>query len=151
TLTLPAGSVLKFTGRPLVVNGTVESQGTAQNPVYLTSFKDDSVGGDTNNDSGANPPAANDWDGVQVNSGQLDLAYTTVSYTHQAISNTNGSVTLTNSTLANNAANLLHNGGSTTLNGSSVSGYGGGSGVLANNGGTLAISNTTFVAGSGTS
>jgi hypothetical protein len=156
TLTLPAGSVVKVRGPSprvtgLVVNGTLQAQGTAQSPVYLTSFKDDSVGGDTDNDGAASSPARGDWAGVQVNGGgTLNLAYTTVSYAgSSAIYNNGGSVTLSHSTLsANGTYGVYHAGGSTVLDGSTIIGsVGPNSGIYAIYGGSVSVTNSTFTAG----
>ncbi len=153
TLTLAAGTVLKFQGMntTLVVAGTLQSQGTALSPVSLTSLKDDSVGGDTDNDGGASSPAAGDWGGVQVNGGgTFKLAYTTVSYAGSSgVYNNGGSVTLDHSTLSHNGSyGLYHAGGSTTVTGSTFIGsVGPNSGIYAIGGGSVSVSNSTFDAG----
>ena len=122
TLTLPQDLVMKFRNSStyLVVNGSLVGQGAAQHVVSLTSYRDDSVSGDTNGD-GPSTAAAGDWGQVVVNTGgSIDLASTTLSYggasicclpsgsgtgytTQGVITNNGGTVTLTNATLSSNA------------------------------------------------
>ena len=83
TVTVQAGAVIKgeMTSSRLNLYGTLLVQGTAASPVYLTSLKDDTVGGDTNNDSTATAPAKGDWGQLYVNSGgRLEMAYAEVRY-----------------------------------------------------------------------
>ncbi len=106
TLTLAAGTVLK--GDPnasLQVNGGLIANGTAASPVVMTSIKDDSAGGDTNNDAAATTPAAGDWGAINVSMGSaapaaptLNLAFTRVSYDQHVYVSTASSVSVTNST-----------------------------------------------------
>ena len=65
TLTLPAGTIAKG-GALNIWGGKLVAQGTAGQPIILTSPSDDSVGGDTNNDG---PSGVQDelWGGIQIN------------------------------------------------------------------------------------
>lgn len=76
SLTIQAGTAVKFftTMSKLVVSGsgaTLNAQGATSSKVIFTSYYDDSseAGGDTNNDSGATPPAAGNWDDIQIDTG----------------------------------------------------------------------------------
>ena len=67
-LQLQAGAVVKVYGY-IRINGSLVAQGTAESPVYITSYKDDSVGGDTNGDGDDTSPSPGDWSYIRVEDG----------------------------------------------------------------------------------
>ena len=82
TLMIPAGTVLKMEqGARINVSagGRLISKGTRIAPIIITSIKDDSYGGDSNEDGDASTPAGGDWQGIWVN-GVAEFEYTTMMY-----------------------------------------------------------------------
>jgi parallel beta-helix repeat protein len=66
TLTLAAGVVIKSNGaRYVPIDGTLICNGTQPNPVVFTSYSDDSVGGDTNN-NGPSTGSPGQWYGLAI-------------------------------------------------------------------------------------
>lgn len=63
TLTVEAGAIVKFqVNADLLVEGKLIAQGTANDPIYFTSYFDDAVGGDT--DGTAQAPLVGDWGSI---------------------------------------------------------------------------------------
>lgn len=76
TLSVSPGTIIKADiSADFIISGTLNVSGTAEQPVYITSVKDDSVGGDINNDGSSTQPVADDWDNIQFlgGSGRLDF------------------------------------------------------------------------------
>jgi hypothetical protein len=74
TLTIESGAILKFSpGTGLTVAGTLVSEGTPANPAVFTSYRDDSLGGDTNGD-GPSTGQPGDWGGLVLDGGAYRLS-----------------------------------------------------------------------------
>jgi hypothetical protein len=69
TLTLTPGTVVKNEGRTITVGGTLVADGTAEEPIALTSYRDDSAAGDTNGDGTATKAAPGDWWMLEIRNG----------------------------------------------------------------------------------
>jgi len=62
TLTIEPGVIVKFDySSYLYVVGSLQADGTSDGKIYFTSIKDDSVGGDTNEDGNSSSPEPGDW------------------------------------------------------------------------------------------
>ncbi len=77
-LIIEPGTIIKMAaGSSIISYGDITAIGNAANPIVFTSLKDDSVGGDTNNDNDATAPALGDWGYFLI---QGDGAHITMDY-----------------------------------------------------------------------
>lgn len=79
TLTIEPGVVIKFyDDAGLKILGNIIANGTADDPIVLTSFSDDNYGGDTNGDATSTSPASGNWFGVELYNDNLNSAFSNI-------------------------------------------------------------------------
>ncbi len=110
TLTIAPTNVIKSMGGHLYVDGTLIANTIAGEEVYFTSYKNDNLFGDTNDDGSTSTPMQSDWYGIHIRDKSDDatnvLNNCVVSYAGRgntgAITTDNAAPTITNCTLENN-------------------------------------------------
>ena len=116
-LTLQPGTVVKFltTASTIVVNGALVADATTDSNIYFTSMRDDTIGGDTDNDDGAYWPLPGDWASITYNDASTDaqniLDYVQVRYggsSNVAISINSAAPRLTNSIFMQSKGNAIN-------------------------------------------
>jgi hypothetical protein len=98
TLTIDAGAIVKagayVNAITVTGSGTLHVEGISGNNVVFTSAKDDSYGGDSNND-GSSAPSANDYSSaIAANGGTVGIQHATFKYAQTAIINGDPSLDL---------------------------------------------------------
>ena len=102
-IVIPPAAVYKFGGlASLDIKGTLVLQGDDVNPVVFTSFKDDTVKGDTNGDGSNSGPARKDWDAIYLESSATVFHDAIVKYSDQGLVVYNSSAISLSPTIQNN-------------------------------------------------
>ncbi|MDO8492643.1 MAG: S8 family serine peptidase, partial [bacterium] len=133
SLTINPGVIVKFASpfSSLSTSGTLNVNGTSGEPVFFTSVKDDTIGGDTNNDGNTTHPEPQGWYRMNVftngtaNLNHLTLRYAGASFgpfdVSTGVLNQGGITILSNSHLSKNATrNILNREGTTTIMSSEI-------------------------------
>nr|WP_321406359.1 right-handed parallel beta-helix repeat-containing protein [uncultured Carboxylicivirga sp.] len=84
TLTIKAGNTLKFNNGSILVRGALIANGSVTERINFTSYQNDNLGGDTNNDGAATPPTAGNWGSIRFedssNDGVCSISYADFSF-----------------------------------------------------------------------
>ena len=126
TLTISPGVVVLFDyGSEIDVAGSIVSNGTADNNINVTSISDDTLNGQTDDDTDSDldvPPGAGDYAGFVFSASSTGtFSNTKISYADLAISGTDSSLSITDSTFSNDNASVSVIGDSLTLSNNTFS------------------------------
>ncbi|MFA6077299.1 MAG: right-handed parallel beta-helix repeat-containing protein [Candidatus Paceibacterota bacterium] len=151
-LSIDAGAVIKFRGGwdRLSILGSINANGTAGDPIYFTSIKDDIALGDTNGDNGDTTPSISDWAHIVVLGGGVAnfnhsiIRYGGANYTGANVYNSGGNLSVSNSTISRASIyGVYHTSGTTSIGNSAINSnvsYG----VYGTGPGTISLVNNTF-------
>ena len=80
-LTIEPGTIVKFgSGRSMTVNGSLTANGTESNMIVFTSDRDDSAGGDSNDDGDATTPGPGNWGKIVIDSPGSEISHSIIRY-----------------------------------------------------------------------
>ena len=127
TLTVEPGTIVKFNSSTssISVFGSLLAQGTAGQNIYFTSIHDDSVGGDTNNNSNGTSPAQSDFTGIRFFSNSVGiLDHISLTYggnqLYGVLSNSGGTINIYNSHFSKNDPSIYQSSGSLGIGSSTI-------------------------------
>jgi hypothetical protein len=122
-LTLAPGVMIKLnsgSSLDIAADGTLNATGSAVKPIYFTSIKNDSVGGDVNGDGGQSTPSpTGDWKNIDFSDNGSSLKYCVISYgglsAKYVVSADNATLKVENCTFAYNNGGTLFDKGALNL------------------------------------
>ncbi|MFA5831252.1 MAG: right-handed parallel beta-helix repeat-containing protein [Candidatus Paceibacterota bacterium] len=153
TLNIDPGVIMKLSGAYqnvpfLNIIGTLNALGSESLPIYFTSLKDDTIGGDTNADNEATSPAPYNWGHIKaVTGGTANFDYSIIRYDgYNGLYNNGGTLNVSNSVISNcSSYGIKHENGTTTIDKSIIKNnttYG----IYALGSGDIHITGNTFAA-----
>jgi len=140
TLTLEPGAILKmndyYSSGNIAVYGKLIAKGTKDKKIYITSLKDDSIGGDTNGDGNNTTPAPKDWNAIFLENGStanfdnVNVSYGGYNYNGEylpgiaaTVYNRGAEFSVNNSFIGHNyGVGIFQDAGSTTITNSELTG-----------------------------
>jgi len=74
SINIAAGNIVKLNNSVgiFVKGGWLKAIGSAADNIYFTSYRNDNLGGDTNNDGAATPPSAGNWHAIKFEDPSID-------------------------------------------------------------------------------
>lgn len=120
TLTIEPGTIVKLRGiLALYSFGTLNIGSEDGEQVTVTSYRDDTVGGDTNNDGGATVPTKSDWCSIGVHTSAItNITNTSIHYggctSYGQIYNFGGTITISHSKFSDSGQYAIFAAGGTT-------------------------------------
>ena len=145
SLIVKEGSIIKFNGGYLQSVGRISVRGTANRKVVFTSWRDDTYGGDSNQDSTNTVPAQGNWTYLQLNGNQNNqstIRHAIVRYASYGLYTRDNTVQIDSSAFSNSGNGIYIESGSPVIRGNDIhsntrgiyaSGYGTGTVVNLNN------------------
>jgi len=109
SLTISPGTIVKVMddSHAFLVNGTLTIGAASAEQVIITSFKDDTAGGDTNGDGAATTPTPGDWRSMTFNQGAVvTIANTSIKYGGYLFYSSYWATTFTSPMIINNGGVL---------------------------------------------